>query len=463
MIGTATLSDASRRTIARLGRAALLALVVSLFWTAAAAAATIKVTTTKDAAPTAGECSGHNRCSLRQAVDKAASGDTVSIPSNKHQRYVLTLGPIVFAKVITIRGGGAKTTVIDGHGSNGVFIQTGASSSSAALTIEDVTITGSNATGPLSHTDSGAIVNEASGLKLANCVITKNAASAPTSPSSVVGGAVDSEGGNLTISHCSITNNHMNTSSDGSVGGGGVVSEGGLLHISDSNITANKATMNGLQPIIAGGVVSEGGSLRITNSTVANNSANATNVSFQSDGAGGVLSDGGPATLTNVTIAGNKDQGPGNFNAGGFNNDGGGTGKFMYVTLAHNSGGAAANLVSSNAVFEPFGSVFALAPSGQADCRIVGTSSSQGYNFADDSSCSLTGSHDRTHGNPMLGKLKSNGGPGPTMALAKGSPLIDFIPKAQCPSAIKTDERGRPRPDDGEQACDIGAYEFQDK
>jgi hypothetical protein len=37
-----------------------------------------------------------------------------------------------------------------------------------------------------------------------------------------------------------------------------------------------------------------------------------------------------------VTVAGNKDQGHGDFNAGGFNNDGG-TGTFVYVTLARNS------------------------------------------------------------------------------------------------------------------------------
>jgi hypothetical protein len=47
--------------------------------------------------------------------------------------------------------------------------------------------------------------------------------------------------------------------------------------------------------------------------------------------------------------------------------------------------------------------------------------------------------------------------------LLKGSPLIDFLPKTKCPSAIKTDERGRPRPDRREHTCDIGAWEFQDK
>jgi hypothetical protein len=114
-------------------------------------------------------------------------------------------------------------------------------------------------------------------------------------------------------------------------------------------------------------------------------------------------------------------------------------------------------------MFEPFGSVMALAPKGQTDCLIPGTTSSRGYNFADQSSCGLNGAHDRTHGSPKLAKLANNGGPGPTQAPRSGSPLIDFIPKATCPAGITRDERGRPRPDDREHACDIGAYELQDK
>ena len=30
-------------------------------------------------------------------------------------------------------------------------------------------------------------------------------------------------------------------------------------------------------------------------------------------------------------------------------------------------------------------------------------------------------------------------------------------------AALKTDQRGRPRPDRSETRCDIGAYEYQDK
>jgi hypothetical protein len=59
---------------------------------------------------------------------------------------------------------------------------------------------------------------------------------------------------------------------------------------------------------------------------------------------------------------------------------------------------------------------------------------------------------------PLLGPLQDNGGRTPTMALLPGSPAID-IAGSGCPS---TDQRGYPRPDIGESACDIGAYEVQD-
>lgn len=61
-------------------------------------------------------------------MDKAAPGDTVSVPANKAKHYVLTHGPIGLAESLTIRGAGAKPTIIDGGGSDGIFIEPGGSS-----------------------------------------------------------------------------------------------------------------------------------------------------------------------------------------------------------------------------------------------------------------------------------------------------------------------------------------------
>jgi hypothetical protein len=63
-------------------------------------------------------------------------------------------------------------------------------------------------------------------------------------------------------------------------------------------------------------------------------------------------------------------------------------------------------------------------------------------------------------GDPMLGPLAGNGGPTATMALLEGSAAIDQVPSvgAGCEA---TDQRGISRPQGA--ACDIGAYEFNDR
>ena len=58
---------------------------------------------------------------------------------------------------------------------------------------------------------------------------------------------------------------------------------------------------------------------------------------------------------------------------------------------------------------------------------------------------------------PLLGPLQANGGPTLTMAILGGSPAIDA--GGAC---LPSDQRGLPRPDNGETTCDIGAYETQD-
>jgi hypothetical protein len=102
-----------------------------------------------------------------------------------------------------------------------------------------------------------------------------------------------------------------------------------------------------------------------------------------------------------------------------------------------------------------------------------GTITDAGYNISEDTTCGFanTGSANNGDGvNPLLSPagLVDNGGPTETIALQDGSPAIDAIPIADCtdqaspPKPIITDQRGFPRPDAGEQVCNIGAYEFQD-
>ena len=106
------------------------------------------------------------------------------------------------------------------------------------------------------------------------------------------------------------------------------------------------------------------------------------------------------------------------------------------------------------AALTSFGSVFADAGPG-TNCSITDTTS-QGFNYSDDGSCTLTQATDHTSApSPQLGPLASNGGPTQTLLPAATSPLLDTFPPAACPLPI--DPRGAPRPH--HDACDIGAVE----
>ncbi len=96
------------------------------------------------------------------------------------------------------------------------------------------------------------------------------------------------------------------------------------------------------------------------------------------------------------------------------------------------------------------------------NCEGVYAITDGGYNLIDDNGheCGFTNSTDILNTIPQLRPLANNGGPTQTMALIPTSRAIDAVPvlSGVCP---KTDQRGVSRPDNGEQSCDIGAYEYE--
>jgi hypothetical protein len=208
--------------------------------------------------------------------------------------------------------------------------------------------------------------------------------------------------------------------------GGGIFNEQtGTLTVTNSTFSHNVG--------IGGGGINNLGKLTVTNSTFSSNGA---------DVEGGAILNSGTLTVTNSTFAGNSTSpapipGPG----GGIYNAG--FASLKNTILANNSGNCSGTIIDA------------------------------GYDISDDASCGFgkTGSaHNGDGVDPLLfpAGLADNGGPTETIALQSGSPAIDAIPVTDCsdqaspPNPITSDQRGLLRPDDGEQFCDIGAYEFQD-
>ena len=227
---------------------------------------------------------------------------------------------------------------------------------------------------------------------------------------------------------------------------GGIYNGGGTVNITNSTFaynailyggagfgqtsgTANISNSTFINNSNSDGILSQGGTVNITNSTFANNgggivsqndTVNITNSTFANNTEYGISNDGGTMSISNSTVANNTEYGISNYNG----------------TM-----GISNSIVANN----PLG-----------NCNDEGTD--LGYNLSSDSSCGFTGTGDLQNTDPKLDPngLQNNGGPTQTIALQQDSPAIDQIPAASCPA---TDQRGVSRPDDGETACDIGAYE----
>jgi CSLREA domain-containing protein len=202
---------------------------------------------------------------------------------------------------------------------------------------------------------------------------------------------------------------------------GGAIINQGTLKVSNSTFSLNDATA------ADGGGIYGFGSLTVTNSTFYLNSA---------VGKGGGIahtSDVVPITVTNSTFSNNSA-----FQGGGiFNSTSGGTATLSNTIVANN-------------------------PTGE---NCIGPVTDGGYNIDDGTTCGFsTANNSKPSIDPKLdpGGLQNNGGPTKTIALLKGSPAIDAIPKGQSGCAtttapITTDQRGVKRPQG--TGCDIGSYE----
>jgi CSLREA domain-containing protein len=437
-----------------------------------------------DAKPGDGKCATDlGTCTLRAAVQELneQGGGTINLNPGT---YVLSIAPDnalplaatgdldVYGE-LTISGGGADKTIIDGGAIDRVFAMQVAS----RVTISDVTIRNGKA---LPGDDGGGIWNYGN-LTLENVTVSGNTTRVDASLSADAPGGGIFNAATLQLRNCTITGN---TAAD--MGGG--IHNKGIMTVLQSTIAKNTAatdrgggvsnfnkativlsSITGNQATGSGGGVENGGSLILTHSTLSGNRAQN----------GGGIHSVGNLDMTDATVAGNTARQRGGGIANEYSSDAlKGTLKLNGVTIAGNSAGealAAAPGGGGIANHKPATTKIANSliagnhdAGGKApDC--LGKLLSVGYNLIQDTDgCKVRGSEtgNITGKDPKLGPLAKNGGPTQTMALLAGSPAIDAGNPAKPGSGNGaceiSDQRGTPRGVNGagKTVCDIGAFEY---
>jgi hypothetical protein len=347
-------------------------------------AAEITVDTTADQAPSTPECTGApGDCSLRQAIDQAnknsPGADTIVLPVG---HYGLTIkgseedeaatGDLDVTKesAITIRGAGARSTVVDATGlGDRVFdVLEGGS-----LALSGLTVTGGEAV-------------------------------------DVNGGGIRAEGASLSLEAVAVRGN---VSSESGYGGGLNIEEKSNVSIVNSLLAENRNSGDG------GALYSDESQLTIVNTTLANNVVD-TALYPKEPGwgayGGGAEVNKGTLRMQNVTVFGNSIR---DGNGGG---QGYGTGLAVYVKDAE---------VLNTIVFGNQGSE--VEETGQCDEPILsGGHNLEAPPPTGEPRC-FSAATDLI-GDPLLEPLANNGGQTDTMALPLGSPALNAGDPARCPA-----------------------------
>ena len=358
-------------------------------------------------------------CTLRAAVQEAnaiGGANTILIPPGY---YRLTIPPATEAGfagqddagagdlditgTLTIRGAGARQTIVDGNHLDRVF----SIANNATASISDMTITGGDSTGggTSKEIDLGGGIYNTGTLTLDRMALVKNNADG--------GGAVFSiPGSNITIRDSLLAHNTA-------------FEAGGVRFDSGGEVVNTTITDNRLLPL--------------PNESYAQDPKLASALADEITGYGGGIDHRGGADLTivNSTITNNHAT-----KAGGGLNSG-----QAYAAVSPQTAIARVRLLNTIIANNT-------ASAGPANCNVQDmVIQSTGHNLDSDGSCFLTAPGDLPKHDPLLGPLADNGGPTDTQALLSGSPAIGAGATAGCP---QTDQRGVARP---QGACDIGAYQ----
>ncbi|WP_417449339.1 beta strand repeat-containing protein [Kordiimonas sp.] len=259
--------------------------------------ATLIVTTTSDSGDNgrldtdlATDMSDGGGLSLREAVGRASSGDTITFGATLDGQAITVDSVLSISVDLTIDGDidgdGIPNVVISANGNNQVFNLSGADND---VTLNGLTIQEGSAT------SGGAIYLQGTNVTVSNSVIQNSSASGS-------GGAIVAASGTLTINDSNFNGNSANTG--GAVYVGTAVTS---VTISNSSFVNNSADLQG------GGLYFYGveqdastfaDNITITNTVIAQNSSTSSN-------GGGVMVVSSDVTFENSTLTGNSSAGHG--------------------------------------------------------------------------------------------------------------------------------------------------------
>ena len=397
------------------GLASIIALACLFGIHSDARAATLTVTKITDTAD--GVCDAD--CSLREAIDAAANGDTIAFSALFTTPQTISLAPnfpffggLIISTDLIVTGPGSDLLTISSSGGDGIFVSTG-----NTVRFSDLTITGANATG----------IENFGYLTLERCVVTGNG-----------GTGIKHQLGSLIISESTITENTGDEA-------GGIESHD-FVSITNSTISNN----TGNDPDPGGGGIYNDGVLTMTNSTVSGNAK------LGGDYNGGGIYHNGFTTLSFCTITNNL--------AAGTNRAGG-----VFKELNSNGVSVGNTIIAANVGYTVIPDVFESTPgpSGFSSMgyNLIGNRGTVGgFIFLGDQ----FGSGGGAVLDPLLDVLGDYGGTTQTHRLRTGSPAID---KGHIlgVGGVNEDQRGFTRPFDSGgvsnavygDGSDIGAYELQ--